>query len=180
MQTRLEEMLWQPMEKPIRLHGAERAVAAWVTLEEHERVLDLACGDGALLSVLAGKYRLRVCGICESAEQAHAVRGRLDEADVLAARPMDIPWRDNAFDAVLSAKSAFQYEDFDKVLEEIIRVLRPGGQLVLSAPFSLDEGSSPRNLMRRLQQAGFENVSWRMHRLNGVCIAWKRGALKEN
>ena len=180
MQTRLEEMLWQPMEKPIHLHGAERAVAAWVTLEEHERVLDLACGDGALLSVLAGKYRLRVCGICESAEQAHAVRSRLDEADVLAARPMDIPWRDNAFDAVLSAKSASQYEDFDKVLEEIVRVLRPGGQLVLSAPLSLDEGSSPRTLMRRLQQAGFENVSWRMHRLNGVCIAWKRGALKEN
>ncbi len=179
MQTRLEEMLWQPAERPVHLRRAERAVAAWVTLEEHERVLDLSCGDGALLSVLAEKYHLRVCGICETTEQAHAVRGRLDEADVLSARPMDIPWRDDAFDAVFSTRSARQYEDFDRVLDEVRRVLRPGGQFIMVAPLSWEESNSPRPLMRRLQQAGFDNVSWRMHLLTGVCIAWKRNTLSE-
>ena len=157
-----------------RLSGADRAVAEWATIEEHERVLDLHCAEGALLAELTEKLRLRACGICESAEQAHALRGILSDADVLCARPVDIPWRDGAFDAVLSGASAQSYSDFEQVLDEVLRVLRPGGQFVISAPYSFDDASSPRALMRRMQKAGFRNVSWRTRRLNGVCIAWKR------
>jgi SAM-dependent methyltransferase len=164
-------------ERPPRMMGVMRAIAEWTTIEEHERVLDLACMDGALLAYLTGKYRLRACGVCDNPEHARAVRGLLPDADVLSARPIDIPWRDSAFDVVLSALSASSYDDFDRVLAEVLRVLRPGGQFVLSAPCAFDQSATPRSLMRRLQQTGFENVSWRMFRLNGVCIAWKKPEL---
>ena len=58
-----------------RLSGADKAVAEWATIEEHERVLDLHCAQGALLANLTDKLRLRACGICDTAEQAHALRG---------------------------------------------------------------------------------------------------------
>lgn len=162
-----------------RLSGADKAVAEWATIEEHERVLDLHCAQGALLANLTEKLRLRACGICDTAEQAHALRGMLSDADVLCARPVDIPWRDGAFDAVISGTAAQNYMDFEQVLDEVLRVLRPGGQFVISAPYSFDDAFSPRTLMRKLQQAGFQNVSWRSRRLNGVCIAWKESIKDE-
>lgn len=156
-----------------RLRGAKKAVAEWMTVQEYEKVLDLSCDDGALLCYLKSKYRLNACGICETAEQAHFVREKLTDADVLAARPVDIPWHDAAFDTVFSAASVGNYQDFERVLAEVRRVLKRGGQLVLSVPRLSSDGYAPRAVMRQLQQAGFRNVSWRPYRLNGVCVAWK-------
>ena len=156
-----------------RLKGAKRAVAEWLTVQEYEKVLDLSCDDGALLCWLKAKYRLTACGISESAEQAHFARERLSDADILAARPVDIPWHDAAFDTVFSAAPAGNYQDFERVLAEVRRVLRKGGQFVLSVPRLSSDGNAPRVMMRQLQQAGFQNVSWRPFRLSGVCVAWK-------
>ena len=176
MQTRMETA-WQmddSFARPAHPFGAKRAVAQWVTLDEHEKILDLNCTDAALLSYFRAKYHVHACGICENPQKAHHVNEILPEADVLSGRPADIPWRDNSFDSVVSALSARGYDDFDSVLAEIKRVLRPGGQFVLSAPVSMNQNLSPRSVMRRLQQAGFENVSWRMSGFSGVCIAWKK------
>lgn len=162
-----------PSEKAPRLKGAKRAVAEWLTVQEYEKVLDLSCDDGALLCFLKNKYRLTACGISESAEQAHCAREHVADADILAARPVDIPWHDGAFDTVFSAAPAGNYQDFDRVLSEVRRVLRKGGQLVISAPRAFSDECAPRAVMRQLQQAGFKNVSWRPFRLNGVCVAWK-------
>jgi len=33
-----------------RLTAQMRACASWATIEEHDKILDMACGDGALLN----------------------------------------------------------------------------------------------------------------------------------
>ena len=84
-----------------RISLSLRACAAWAVLEEHDKVLDLCCGDGLLLTYLNQRMRLNLCGLCETPEQARAVRETLTDVDVISGRMDDIPWRDMTFNAVL-------------------------------------------------------------------------------
>ena len=51
-----------------RMNAAMRACASWAMLEEHDKILDMACVDGSLLSMLNDKMRLTLCGLCEQPE----------------------------------------------------------------------------------------------------------------
>ena len=151
-----------------------RACAACATLEEHDKVLDLSCGDGQLLSHLNRQMRLTLCGLCETPEQARAVRETLMDVDVIPGRMDDIPWRDMTFNAVLLS-AGLQQEDARRVLAEALRVLRTGGQLVLTVPaFRAREGVLPkRETMRLMQEAGYRAVSSRAALAGSVIVGWK-------
>ena len=158
-----------------RLNAPMRACAAWATIEEHDKILDMACGDGALLNYLNDRYRLTLCGMCESPEQARAVREMLGDADVMYAQMEDIPWREEAFDVLLLPTSV--RGDTRRVLDEAFRVLKRGGQLVVAASmfhFKMDGEMSRREMMRLMQEAGFGDVSFRISGLYGTIIGWKK------
>ena len=97
-------------------------------------VLDVGCGAGVLLSEVAGTNR-RV-GIDRSPE-AICLAGRLDpslrlcRADMLA-----LPFRDAAFDVVVfcGMLEVPLREHKPLAVQELARVLRPGGQLFLTTP----------------------------------------------
>ena len=157
-----------------RMTLSMRACAAWATLEEHDKVLDLACGDGQLLCHLNRCMRLTLCGLCETPEQARAVRETLMDVDVISGRMDDIPWRDTTFNAVLLS-SGLPQEDARRVLAETMRVLRAGGQLVLTVPFFRGEGGlSKREIMRLMQEAGYRAVSSRKALAGSVIVGWKK------
>lgn len=164
-----------------RMNAQMRACAAWASLEEHDKILDMSCGEGALLANLSGRYRLTICGMCDTPEQARAVRERLEDADVISARLEDIPWRDNTFDAVLLPTPL--RKEARRALEEALRVLRMGGQMVLAAPLWHMRGDGEprrRELMRLMQETGFEEVSFRAAGFSGVIVGWKRGRLPKS
>lgn len=80
-----------------------------------------------------------------------------------------LPFADASFDGVLCSQvleHVFQPEAF---LQEIARVLRPGGQLVLTVPFAWDEHEQPHDFARYssfglralLERNGFEVVQQR-------------------
>ena len=64
---------------------------AWAAVEEHDKVLDMACGDGQMLSRMNDQLRLTLCGMCETADQARCVSEMLGGADVIPGRMEDIP-----------------------------------------------------------------------------------------
>lgn len=169
-----------------RMSLPQRALCRWATLEEYDRVLDMDCGDGALLGGLDSGLRLTLCGLCDSPEQARATRDALENADVTYARPGDIPFRDASFDVLFDAGHVEKLCSREE-LSEALRVLRPGGQLLAACrPFGnwgvgAGEGAlDRRSLMRRLQEAGFCQVSFRRHGLVGVVVAWKKASLAQN
>lgn len=164
----------------IRLSARMRACAAWATLEEHDKILDMACGDGALLSYLGDRFRLTLCGMCDTPDQARAVRETLDDADVISSRMDDIPWRDGTFNAVF-LPAALRGEDARRVFSEALRVLKVGGQFILSAPLfrMTDAELNSREMMRLMQEAGFQSVSYRTAFLSGVIVGWKKVDLGE-
>jgi len=96
------------------------------------RVLDLACGFGRH-SVALLEAGVDVRGIDLSADllmdAPGSLAGRLARADI-----RHLPFRDASFDAVVNLFSSFGYfaeEDDGVVLDEIARVLVPGGRAVL-------------------------------------------------
>lgn len=180
MLTKTEAMGYELTGKEQRLTSAMKACISWAALEEHDKVLDLACGSGALLSHLNDKMRLTLCGMCTSSTQARAVAEQLGDADadVIAARMEDIPWRDNTFQAVMLPSS--MRGDPRRVLQETLRVLHAGGQFVMAAPLFPFRGESElsrRELLRIMQEEGFVDVSFRACGLCGAIVGWKKGEI---
>jgi ubiquinone/menaquinone biosynthesis C-methylase UbiE len=101
-----------------------------------ERVLDVACGTGnaALLAAAAGA---EVTGLDAAARLIEVARARsvaagLD-ATFVAGDAMELPFADDAFDAVLSVFGIIFVPDAERALGEVFRVLRPGGRALIAA-----------------------------------------------
>ena len=96
------------------------------------RVLDVAGGDG----YWAGRAARRGAhAVSIDLARAKMVRGReltgapaLVEADALR-----LPFADGSVDRVMSICAIEHFDDGDRALDEMARVLRPGGELVISA-----------------------------------------------
>jgi ubiquinone/menaquinone biosynthesis C-methylase UbiE len=104
-----------------------------------ERVLDLGSGPGILACELAHDVgpRGKVIAVDISPEMNAIASRRIAEADfaarveVLAGDATRLEFPDAAFDAAVSTQVIEYVSDVDRVLREVLRVLRPGGRLVL-------------------------------------------------
>lgn len=101
---------------------------------EAGRVLDLGCGTGALLPLL-GEWDAgvrRYTGVDLSPEMLRVAAGKAAFPAGFAAASADaLPFREAAFDTVISASSLHFWARPEAALGEVRRVLRPGGRLLL-------------------------------------------------
>jgi SAM-dependent methyltransferase len=101
------------------------------SLPRDARLLDLACGDGHLLSVLAARGFERLAGVDRSPEELAAARGRLGPDVALHCQDAGaLPLANGSIDAVLCHMALMLFEPVESVLAEVARVLRPGGAFV--------------------------------------------------
>jgi SAM-dependent methyltransferase len=98
-------------------------------------VLDAGCGTGYGTAILAaaGPSRLLAVDVAEEAvERTRAVvEGR---AEVAVADLRSLPFEDDAVDLVVCFEVIEHLERREAALAELVRVLRPGGTLVISSP----------------------------------------------
>ena len=94
------------------------------------RVLDLGCGSGPLARELAGRPWIGLDG--SAAELAAA--GEAGARPLLRASASAIPLRDASVDTVACSMSLMVMTPLPRVLDEVTRVLRPGGLLVAMIP----------------------------------------------
>ncbi|MFE0426764.1 methyltransferase domain-containing protein [Streptomyces sp. NPDC058953] len=111
------------------------AAALGPAAERPAVVLDVGCGDGTAAAtaapLLAGH---RVVGVDWSQDALRRARTRM--ADVVRGElaPDRLPFRSGVADAVLFSEVIEHLVDPDSALDELRRVLRPGGHLMLSTP----------------------------------------------
>ena len=172
------------------LHGAKKALAQWAIVDDYNSVLDMRCDDTSLLRSLSQKFRLRACGITDDQAKARDMQARLPNAEIFYARKEDIPWSDQCFDAVFYRMDKKEDGGNTGFLKEALRVLRPNGQLLialqgmpevfcgaadLTGIGGLEARVRPGSLLRQMEEAGFDDVSYRVSQpFVGIAMGWKR------
>jgi SAM-dependent methyltransferase len=104
-------------------------------LPPHGRLLDAGCGTGGMLDFLRGPFpSLHSNGIDLSPLAVQHARNR-SLANIQQASAHNLPFKAAAFDAVLSLDVLY-HEDIEeaRAMQEMARVLKPGGLLVLNLP----------------------------------------------
>jgi SAM-dependent methyltransferase len=176
--------LFDPVSKLTAREGTfKRRVLERAALAEGERVLDVACGTGTLaLSAARSALNVHVTGVDGDPailERARAKAG--NEVTFDEGLSTELPYEDGSFDVVLSTLFFHHLSDEAKLrsAEEIRRVLRPAGRLVigdLGRPqdplmrvavlltvqmldgFDVTSGSVAGRLPSTLREAGLEDV----------------------
>lgn len=97
-------------------------------------VLDLACGDGYLLKLLADRQQpgLQLTGVDMSQAELDAARLRLPvNVTLLKERAQALSVATASVDVLLSHMAIMLMDDLEQVLQEVQRVLRSGGTLAV-------------------------------------------------
>jgi SAM-dependent methyltransferase len=95
------------------------------------RVLDLGCGEGQIARLALDKGAQHVVGIDGSAAQIAEAARRAGGPAYLRGRAERLPFPAGSFDAVVTCLVLEHLADLDAALDEVARVLAPGGRFVL-------------------------------------------------
>ncbi len=139
------------------------------------RILDVACGPGASTKRLTRSYPpSMITAINISEAQIAAARQRAPGCAFYLMDATRLGFPDARFDAVMCVEAAFHFNTREKFLREALRVLKPGGSLVMTDMLFRDFlkpigewGQVPQanfaqdidDYRARFAAAGFENVS---------------------
>ncbi|HET8652899.1 MAG TPA: class I SAM-dependent methyltransferase [Gaiellaceae bacterium] len=97
-----------------------------------QRVLDAGAGQGSM-SARLDRLGFEVTSADASEAAVDVLRSRL-RGDVVRASVTDLPFPDASFDAAVLGEVLEHVEDDRAALDEVARVVRPGGAIVLSVP----------------------------------------------
>ena len=108
--------------------GIRKCLLELVSNHDGVRVLEVGCGTGKWLSLLASAG-CEVAGIEPSAQMLALARVRVN-GDLREGAAEALPWPDAWFDYVVYINALHHFVDPVQALQESFRVLRPGGQLL--------------------------------------------------
>ncbi len=102
-----------------------------------KQILDIATGTGDLAIMLAGLNPDRVVGLDISEGMLAVGKKKVEKAslthkvEMIVGDSENIPFEDNTFDAITVSFGVRNFENLDKGLKEILRVLKPNGIFVV-------------------------------------------------
>lgn len=144
------ERVWRPVGFTLASAGRsttaeQERIDAFLALDPAARVLDVACGPGnttrRLLRTLGPDGR--ITGL--DAAPAMIARARADtddpRVDYVEGDATAMPFEDGTFDGVTCLGALYLVEDAEAVLDELVRVVAPGGRVVVLT--SVHRGPGP-------------------------------------
>jgi len=106
-----------------------------LSLTRATRLLDVGCGTGEFERMAIGRFpQLRITGIDVAPQMIAVAREKLADVPQVSfqvAQAEDLPFGQEEFDIVVCASMLHHVREPRQVLQECVRVLRPGGQLAL-------------------------------------------------
>jgi sarcosine/dimethylglycine N-methyltransferase len=164
-------------------HRTVRHMADKLDLKPDDAVLDIGSGYGGAARYLASTFGCSVTALNlsekenERARTYNKERGLDDKVTVIDGSFEHIPAEGNQFDVVWSQDAILHSGERKKVLQEVARVLKPGGRFIFTDPMQADncpEGvlepilnrihlsslGSPGFYRETLKQLGFKEVDF--------------------
>ena len=151
-------------------------------------VLDVACGEGYGSAHLA-EVAHQVIGVDVSQDViGHAIhRYKRDNLEFRLGSCTEIPISDSSIDLVVSFETIEHHDQHDAMMEEIKRVLRPEGVLVISSPEKYEYSVVPNHNnpfhVKELYRHEFENLMGTYFRhvvMYGQRVVYGSGILRED
>lgn len=163
---------------PVFAHGRSAAVEAADRIGG--RVLEVGIGTG--ISLPSYKRTTRLTGIDISASMLEKAREKvraLGLQNVEALEVMDaekLAFADDAFDVVVAQYVVTAVPNPEAALDEFLRVVRPGGEIVITTRIGAESG--PRALIERTLMPITARLGWRTEFAFARYAAWaaERGA----
>lgn len=118
----------------------QRTLIHWIGIHTSDRVLDVGCGAGHFVTQLAqrSEYAMgadasedMVCRATLNLSDYHVENGA-----VVYGRGQSLPFDSDSFDIVTCVNLLFLFADPSSVTSELLRVCKPGGQVILLEPSS--------------------------------------------
>ena len=116
-----------------------------------DRVLDAACGTGDL-AIIAAKHGAQVSGLDFSEQMLVRARRKGPDIEWLQGDLLELPFPDDSFDAATVGFGIRNVDDLDCGIEELRRVLKPGGRLAIL------EITRPRGPLRIFYSLWFDRI----------------------
>ena len=129
-------------------------VAGQARIAAGDRVLDVACGTGALASAASELVGSRgtVVGLDANTDMLAVARRKGTRIEWREGKAEALPFPDDSFNAVVSQFGLMFFDDRAAALRQMMRVLRPGGRLAVAVCDNLDHSPGYAAFARLLEQ----------------------------
>ncbi len=119
-------------------------------LKPGDHVLDLGCGSGVLAEYISDQTGARVTGLDYAVSAIDEARRRTaDKSDRLTFLQADmnaLELPSQSFDAAISIDTLYWVADLADTLSQVVRALKPGGQIGIFMLEMLEDDDPPENL----------------------------------
>ena len=137
-------------------------LVAMANVTADERALDLACGTGDIARAV-GAGGARTIGLDITHRMLQLASKRSGTTRWITGDMISLPFRSASFDVVTTGYGLRNVPDLDAALDEIARVLRPGGRL-LSLDFNRPESAVIRGAYLAYLTVVGAALGWLLHR----------------
>ncbi len=123
----------------------EQMTSVLKDLDENSRVLDVGAGYGGAARYLAKTHGCHVVALNlsevenERDREMNREQGLEHLIEVVDGSFEDLPFADDSFEVIWSQDAFLHSGDRPRVMSEVARVLKPGGELVFTDPMKADE-----------------------------------------
>ena len=144
----------------ISLRNELASIGAAAEIDRARSVLDLGCGTGITSRPFAAQMpKGRVVGLDVLPTMLHyarrkARRVKLPNLAFVCATAEDLPFASESFDVVNCCGALHNFDDLERALAGIVRVLRPGGRFTV-ATYRKDAGRRFEGFLRRIRANSF-------------------------
>jgi ubiquinone/menaquinone biosynthesis C-methylase UbiE len=134
------------------------------------KVLDVATGSGDFINTLMKMLKDYDCfvGIDISKKDLQSAKKRFrgQPVKLMEMNAESLEFDDNSFDTVCMANSLHHLERIDKVLAEILRVLKPGGNLIIQEEFCDGKQTKAQktNVLQHAWEAKIDSLLGKTHK----------------
>ena len=174
--------LYDPLVSFMGGNRAREELVKQANIQPNQRVLDIGCGTGTLVVLLKRRYpTAQIVGLDPDPKALRRAEKKVRRAGVAVQLDEgfadELPYETGTFDRVLSSFMLHHLEDQDreKMLREVLRVLKPGGSFHLLDFAGGEDGASgrwgrmvnsharlednsQRRILQLMQRAGFMNA----------------------